>query len=183
METNTIFYLIITFVITSLLWFIYITKLKSRYSNLENNYNNLNSNLDKEVVIKSDGTHKALQNTIADLKVQISDIKHTSFREGYDKARSEFSIKVFPYREEHKQGDNGFFVNDIYLEVIVGYQYQLFLNGIPILQPAIVVEEVLAEQKKEVDYNKVTIALEAIEAKLLPMVASSQGLLKYIKNK
>lgn len=180
MEIQIIIYLIISVIITSLLWFIYVTKLKGNYSNLQNNHQNLNMNLDKEIIIKGDENLKVLQNRITELQSSINQVKHESYIEGYDKARSEFSIKVYPYKREYKVGDNGFIINDIYHEVKIGYQYQLFVNGIPLLQPAIVIEEILTEQKKEVDYNKINKALEIIESKLLPIVAESKGLIKFI---
>lgn len=183
MEINIIIYLSLTFIITSFCWFIYVGKLKNNYSILKNNYDNFTLNLEKEVLLKTGETHKTLENTIADLRFSLSEEKHKSYLEGYEKAKNEFSIQVFPYKEEHTQGDNGWFVNDIFHEVIIGYKYQLFINGIPLLQPAIVIEEILTEEKREVDYNKVRIALEVIETKLLTIIGESKGLIKLIKNK
>lgn len=181
METTFIIYLLLSCTITSLIWFIYVTKLKGVYNNIKIEYDRLNISITKEVSLQSNIHQSDLQNKIKELELSISETKFKSFNDGYDKARGEFSIKVFPYKEEHKQGDDGWIINDIYHEILIGYQYQLFLNGIPILQPAIIVEEVLTEQKREVDYNKIDIALNAVEAKLLPIVAGSKGLIKLIK--
>jgi|GEM_PF-3103364 len=182
MEIHTVLYLLTSIVITSLLWFMYVIKLKSNYSNLKNNHENLNMNLDKEIIVKTDENVKSLQSAIVDLKSSIAGIKHESYLEGYEKARNEFSIKVYPYKKELKQGDDGWIINDIFHKVKVGYQYQLFVNGIPILQPATVIEQTLTETKREVDYNKVSMALDAIESKLLPIVAESKGLIKLLTN-
>lgn len=183
METNIIFYLFGIALITSLIWYTYVTKLKSNYSNLLNNHQNLNQNLDKEILVKGDENVKSLQNTISELKASISEVKHTSYLEGYEKARGEFSIQVFPYKEEYTEGNDGFIINDIFHQVQVGYQYQLFVNGIPMLKPAVVIEQTLTEKKKQVDYQKVTVAMNLIEQKLLPMVAESKGLIKLLSGK
>jgi hypothetical protein len=65
-------------------------QIKSNYSNLLNNHQNLNQNLDKEILVKGDENVKSLQNTISELKASISEVKHTSYLEGYEKARGEF---------------------------------------------------------------------------------------------
>lgn len=181
METNLTVYPLLASFVTSLMWYIYVVKLKAANNSIKSDYNRLNSNLDREVSYLSDTRYKTLEKQLNELKLTLTEAKIESFREGYEKAKKEFSIRVFPYKQEHRQGDEGWLINDIQHEIILGYQYQLFLNGIPILQPAIVVEEVLSEQKREVDYRKINAALEAIEAKLLPIIAQSKGLIKFIK--
>lgn len=180
MENQVIIFIIISIIITSLVWYIYVTKLKGNYSNLQNNHENLNMNLDKEIIVKGDQNIKELQNKINELKHNLSETKQQSYLEGYDKARSEFTIKIFPYKKELKKGDSGWIINDLYHEVQVGYLYQLFLNGIPLLQPAIIIEETLKEEKKEIDYVKIEKVINIIESKLIPIVAESKGLMSYI---
>lgn len=181
MEVQFYISLLISITITSLLWYIYVTKLKGEFSTLKNNHQNLNMNLDKEIIVKDDEKYKLLQNKLSEAHLNINQIKHESYLEGYEKAKKEFSIKIYPYKREKKRGDDGFLINDIFHEVTLGYQYQLFVNGIPLLQPAVIIEEKLTQQKKEVDYNKVNKVMEMIESKLLPIVADSKGLIKLIK--
>lgn len=173
MEINFIIYLLSAVTITSLIWYVYASKLKSKYENL-------NSNLDKELIVKSDSQTKDLLKTINELKASIPEIKQKSFTEGYDKAKSELSISVIPFKKEIKTGDAGFLINDIYHEVTLGYKYQLFINGIPALQPAIIIEDVLVEKKSWIDYEKVDKALKIIETKLIPLVKDSKGVLKIL---
>ncbi len=175
METNFLFYLSTAIVVTSLLWYVYVIKIKSKYENL-------NSNLDREVIVKSGDNVKNLEETINNLKANASEIKHKSFQEGYEKARSEFSITVFPFTDEYKSGDDGFLINDIYHEVYVGYKYQLFMNGIPILEPATITLEKLVESKREVDFVKVERAINLVESKLMPMISESKGIMKLVKS-
>lgn len=67
-----------------------------------------------------------------------------------EEARSELSIVSFPY--EFTSGDNGWIVDDRVAEV--GYQYQLFVRGVPCFDPHKVVTQRI--EKKEVNQEKVT---------------------------
>lgn len=183
MENNILLYTSLTFFITSFIWYIYCQSIKSKLKLLSHDHNNLNKNIDIEIGVKADKNTINLQNTITELKVQIAETKQQSFLEGYDKARSEFSVKVFPYKTEHQQGDEGWLINDIYHCVELGYQYQLFVNGLPVLKPAIIIEEILEEHKKEVSYEKVKLATNTIEANLKPLIENSNGLLSLLKSK
>ena len=73
-------------------------------------------------------------------------------------------------------------INDIYHEVYVGYKYQLFMNGIPILEPATITLEKLVESKREVDFVKVERAINLVESKLMPMISESKGIMKLVKS-
>ncbi len=175
MSNIQIIYICISVLITSLIWFIIFSKIKGKYDNL-------NSNLDKELIIKSDNNTKSLQNKINDLIASIPDLKAKSYDEGYDKAKSEFSIQVFPYKDEFKKGNDGIFINDIYHEVSIGYQYQLFVKGIPVLQPAIIIEETLVENKRYVDFEKIEDVINLVESKLKPMIENSNGIMKLVSS-
>lgn len=182
MDLNVITYIVFSVTVTSLLWYIYVAKLKNQALSLKLGYEQLSANFDKEISFKSTSNIQALEKTIFELESKIAAVKHESFTEGYNKGRGEFSIKIFPYKEENKSGDDGWLINDIYHEIILGYQYQLFMNGIPLLQPAVIVEEILTEAKREVDYKKVEFVTSAIESRLLPIIADSKGVIKLIKN-
>ncbi|MEL1244904.1 hypothetical protein AAEO56_11570 [Flavobacterium sp. DGU11] len=180
METNFLIYIVASVLITSLLWFIYIQKIKTRYAVLQNNHEYLNNNLDKEVIAKADQNVVNLQNIISDLKSEVAEVRHQSYRKGYADAQSEFSIQVFPYREEYFEGNDGLFINDIKHEIVLGYQYQLFVKGIPVLQPAIIIEETLYEEKREIDLQKINNVVNLIESKLKAITIESNGLMKFI---
>lgn len=218
MDTFFLINLSAVFIITSLIWYVYVSKLKSKLENL-------NLNIDREVLFKTDDSAKHLQNTLSELKGSIpkekqlsyeegyengksevkealskseenikvlqetvnglreshAKIKHESYLEGYQKGKSEFSVKVSPYRDEIKTGTDGLIFNDIYHEVMIGYQYQLLINGVPALKPAIIIEEYLIEEKREVDFAKIERITNLVESKIKSIAAESKGVMKYIK--
>lgn len=218
METLFIISLSAVFIITSLIWYVYISKLKGKLENL-------NQHIDREVLFKTDDSAKNLQKTVTDLKGNIptikqesynegfengkkeskealiklevnvktlqettrnltesnAKIKHESYLEGYQKGKGEFSVKVSPYRDEIRTGSDGLIFNDIYHEVMIGYQYQLLINGVPALKPGIIIEEYLIEEKKEVDFAKIERAANLLESKMQSLAAESKGVMKYLK--
>lgn len=218
MDTFFLINLSAVFIITSLLWYVYVSKLKSKLENL-------NQNIDREVLFKTDDNAKSLQNSVTELKGSIpkekqvsylegfengksefkaalfkteenikvlqetvndlreshAKIKHESYLEGYQKGKSEFSVKVSPYRDEIKTGNDGLIFNDIYHEVMIGYQYQLLINGVPALKPGIIIEEYLIEEKREVDFAKIERVTNLVESKMKSIAAESKGIMKYIK--
>lgn len=174
METNFLFYLSTAIVVTSLLWYVYVIKTKSKYENL-------NSNLDREVIVKSGDNVKNLEETINNLKANASELNTKVFKRVMRKQEAEFSIAVLT-KFEYKSGDDGFLINDIYHEVYVGYKYQLFMNGIQILEPATITLEKLVESKREVDFVKVERAINLVESKLMPMISESKGIMKLVKS-
>lgn len=180
MNNDTLMILLGSLVGTSLLWLIYIQILKSKLEKEKNNNQNLNQNIDKEIIVRGHQNTADLNLELTKLKNELSDIKHTSFMEGYKKAKDEFFLNVTPYHEEFKEGDNGFIINDFYHLVKVGYKYQLYINNLPILEPTIKWEKIIEERKREVDHAKIKSALEMVEKNLLPIVASSNGILRFV---
>ena len=218
MDTIFLISLSAVFIITSLVWYVYVSKLKGKLENL-------NQNIDREVLFKADDSAKFLQKTVTDLKSSIPNIKqesfleghekgkkenieellklkgninvlqesvnnlnesnakikHESYLDGYQKGKSEFSVKVSPYRDEIKTGNDGLIFNDIYHEVMIGYQYRLLINGVPALKPAVIIEEYLIEEKREVDLAKIERVTNLIESKMKSIAADSKGIMKYIK--
>jgi len=218
MDTIFLISLSAVFIITSLIWYVYVSKLKGKLENL-------NQNIDREVLFKTDDNAKYLQKTVTDLKSSIPNIKqesylegnekgkkenieellklkeninvlqetvnnlkeshakikHESYLDGYQKGKSEFSVKVSPYRDEIKTGNDGLIFNDIYHEVMIGYQYQLLINGVPALKPAVIIEEYLIEEKREVDLAKIERVTNLVESKMKSIAADSKGTMKYIK--
>lgn len=217
---NTLFIISLSavFIITSLIWYVYVSKLKGKLENL-------NQHIDREVLFKTDDSAKNLEKTITDLRGNIpsmkqesynegftngkkeskeellkleqniktlqettknlteshAKIKHESYLEGYQKGRSEFSVKISPYRDEIRTGSDGLIFNDIYHEVMIGYQYQLLINGVPALKPAIIIEEYLIEEKKEVDFAKIERTANLLESRIKSIAAESKGVMKYLK--
>ncbi|MGV6946948.1 hypothetical protein [Sphingobacterium kyonggiense] len=169
-----------TILITSCFWFVYVQILRSKIAHMSNNNYNLNQNIEKEAILKSHKYLDELNKEIINLKTQMADVKHTSFFEGYNKAKGEFFLNITPYYEELTDGDDGLFINDFIHEVRVGYKQQLYVNNLPLLDPTVVWENVIVERKKEVDYQKIKIALDIVEKNLLPIVAQSNGILRFI---
>lgn len=218
MDTIFIISLSAVFIITSLIWYIYVSKLKGKLENLNQNIDreilfkiddsaknlqktvtDLKGNIptikqesynegfengkkeSKEEILKSEGNIKSLQETIKNLTESHAKIKHESYLEGYQKGRSEFSVKLSPYREEIRTGSDGLIFNDIYHEVRIGYQYQLLINGVPALEPALIIENYLIEEKKEVDLAKIERVVNLLESKMKSIATESKGVMKYLK--
>ena len=177
---ETLIAIIVTIIGTSLLWLIYIQILKNRLDKEKNNNKNLSQNIDNEIIVRGHQNNSELNKELTKLKNELSDTKHASYMEGYDKAKNEFFLNVMPYYEEDTIGNNGFIVNDFQHTVKVGYKYQLYINNLPILEPTIKWEKIINEKKKEVDHAKIKSALEIIEKNLLPIVAQSNGILRFI---
>ena len=56
-------------------------------SKLNGELKNLNQNIDREVLFKTDDSAKYLQKTVTDLKSSIPNIKQESYIEGYEKGK------------------------------------------------------------------------------------------------
>lgn len=82
-----------------------------------------------------------------------------------DEARRELSIVAYPF--EKVEGDDGWVVDDRLAEI--GYQYQLFIKGIPCFTPHTVITKRV--QKKEVNQEKLAGFRKDVES-LLNTVAS-----------
>ncbi len=180
MDFELITYLALAITITSLSWFAYAIKLKSNYTNLKTHYENLHFNIDREVTSKGDQKVNQLHNVINDLKTQIAEVRHSSYQLGYATARKEFSVKMYAHKETYLQGSKGLLFNDIFHRVEIGYKYQLFVNGIPVLQPAVVIVEILEEEKKEVDIGKIQDAIKGLQDIIKPIIENSKGLIQFL---
>jgi len=162
-----------------------VTELKSSIPNikqesfLEGCEKGKNENI--EELVKLRANVNVLQETVNSLKESNAKIKHESYLEGYQKGKSEFSVQVSPYRDEIKSGSDGLIINDIYHEVMIGYQYQLLINGVPALKPAVIIEECLIEEKREVSLSKIENVSNLVESKIKSITANSKGIMKYIK--
>lgn len=89
-----------------------------------------------------------------------------------------FSVQVRPYVAKIKKG--GIIFDDMYSAV--GFQYQLFVNGIPCFQPHIVIEQECEET--EVNDARLKILTEqAIKVAQLAMQATNaQDLFKFVES-
>ena len=180
MNNVNLIIIVITCISTSIVWLIYVQLVKNKLERITNNHNNLNKNIDNEIIVRGSQNVEELKDVIIMLKSEISDTKHKSFFEGYQKAKDEFYLNITPYSEENKKGNTGVIVNDFHHKVYIGYKYQLYINGLPILEPTIRWEKIIEEKKREVDQAKIRSALEMIEKNLLPIVAQSNKILRYI---
>lgn len=172
-----------TFLLTSCCWLVYVQILKSKIANISNYNYNLNQNIDKEALLRSHQHLDELNKEIINLKTQIANVKHTSFSEGYNKAKSEFYLNITPYYEEFSYGDDGLFINNFEHEVRVGYKQQLYVNNLPLLEPTFVWEKVIKEKKRTVDHEKIKSALEIVTNNLLVIVSKSNGVLRLAPTK
>jgi len=180
MNNQIIIAIICTFGGSSLLWLIYIQNLKSRLEKLTHNHQNLSSNIDKEIIVRGNQNIDDLKQEIIKIKSEMAEAKYSNYMDGYNKAKSEFFLNITPYHEESKIGKDGLIINDFQHIVNIGYKYQLYINNIPVLEPTIRWESKLEEKKTVVDHEKIKSALEMIEKSLLPIVAQSNGVLRFI---
>lgn len=93
-----------------------------------------------------------------------------------DEARREMSIVAYPY--ENIEGDDGWVVDDRLAEI--GYQYQLFIKGVPCFHPHTVITNRV--QKKEVNQEKLSAFRSDVES-LLTTVASRHPAFSFSKLK
>lgn len=105
-----------------------------------------------------------LENLAIAHQEEVASLKEENAR-AVDEARKELSIVTFPYESE--RGDKGWVVDDRLAEV--GYQYQMFIRGVPCFEPHKVVVHRL--QKKEVNQEKVASLSQQVLG-LLENVAS-----------
>lgn len=89
----------------------------------------------------------------------------TAHVQALEEARTELSIVSFPY--ESTTGDEGWIVDDRISEI--GYQYQLFVRGVPCFDPHKVITQRI--EKKEVNQQKIA-GLKDEVAGLLATIAS-----------
>ncbi len=180
MNNQLVILIVSTLCGTSLIWFIYVQKLKSRIEKLVNNNQNINQNIDKEIIFRENQNIDKLNKEIIKLKHEIAEAKHYNYMEGYNKAKGEFFLSITPYQEESKIGKDGFIINDFHHVVNIGYKYQLYINNLPVLEPTIKWESKLEERKTMVDQEKIKSALKMVEENLFPVVAQSNGVLRLV---
>ena len=52
-----------------------------------------------------------MEEAVNNLRESHAKIKHESYLEGYQKGKSEFSVKISPYKDETRTGNDGFIIN------------------------------------------------------------------------
>lgn len=88
-------------------------------------------------------------------KLEALQEKYTSLEKEHNYLKgqraTEYKIAVSPFKDIYV--DKGFFIDDEY--IAIGYQYQLFVNGIPCFEPHItIIESMLVKElnREKLDY-------------------------------
>jgi hypothetical protein len=118
-------------------------------------------------------SNKALREKVESLEQRLTATVATH-NVALEEARREMSIVAYPY--ERTEGDDGWLVDDRLAEI--GYQYQLFIKGIPCFSP----HEVITKRvhKKEVNQEKLTALRNDVET-LLTTVANQHPAFSFSK--
>ncbi|WP_290820010.1 hypothetical protein [Flavobacterium sp.] len=173
MITITIF-VCLTIVITSFIWMIILKNQKhvliSDNQKLSIDLQNVSANVEFQVAQKLSERLDSLNEQIFTLKQQNIEVERESYNKGKTDTLSSFAneyyVQVYPYKHNYKD-EQGFYVFNKRKEFIeVGYQYQLFVKGIPVFKPHVVALE--THEKNHFQLNE-----EAIKDMVKLMVAGS----------
>ena len=145
----TVIIIVITVLITSILWFIYYNnKLKhisQEYNNKANELINLKTNLDYKINHEVIQKTKELNDLVLSLKQEIIKTEKESYFKGRNEVKEEFKndykIIVNPYKRTFNQKKDGLIAFGSIEKIEIGYQYQLFIKGAPALSPAYITLE------------------------------------------
>jgi len=95
-----------------------------------------------------------MRSELTEAKTQLTERAASLERERDLAKKSELSVVMFPYKEEH--GENGFFSDERRAEI--GYKYQIFVAGVPCFDPHKIPIDVLS--KKQVTPEKIEYAMQ-----------------------
>jgi hypothetical protein len=179
--------IIITIVIVSAAWYFYH---KNALQSLLKNNDSLSNELRNTVINRDYQINKVVHEKMEELNNQILDLKKQiviTDRESYDKGKkqaednfaNDFFVQVNPYKRVFKEKNSllGSFMEKEKVEI--GYQYQLFVKGIPTLNPAVIVIETY--EAKQFHLNEETIKA-LVDASLGPKTELIGGFVKVAKN-
>ncbi|MCF6130888.1 hypothetical protein [Flavobacterium wongokense] len=152
--------IIITIFVVSAVWYFYhqysLQKQSKEINNLSfdlNTQNIRNEYEDKNEIAKRE---EELKNQIFELRKQVIDVEKDSYEKGRkdaeEKFMNDFVVQVFPYKRYYKEKKDGIIAFGSIEKVEIGYQYQLFVKGLPALNPAMIVIE--THELKEFKLNE-----------------------------
>ena len=95
-----------------------------------------------------------IQTELTEAKTLLAERAESLERERELAKKSELSVVMFPYKEEH--GENGFFSDERRAEI--GYKYQIFVAGVPCFDAHKIPIDVLS--KKQVTPEKIEYAMQ-----------------------
>ena len=184
---NIFMEIIITIVIVSAAWYFYhkhaLQQLSKNNDSLSHELRNNAVHRDYQINKEVNEKLEVLNNEILDLKKQLV----VTDRESYDRGRkqaedtfaNDFFVQVNPYKRVFKE-KNGFLGSFMEKDKVeIGYQYQLFVKGIPTLNPAVVVVETY--EAKQFNLNEDTVKA-LVEASLGSKTKLIGGFVKVAKN-
>lgn len=179
--------IILTILIVSAAWFFF---LKHSVQRLSKENDSLSHELRNMLIHRDYQINKAVHEQLEELNNQILDLKKQlvqTDRESYDRGKkqaeehfaNDFFVQVNPYKRVFKEKNSllGSFMEKDKVEI--GYQYQLFVKGIPTLNPAVIVIETY--EAKQFNLNEETIKA-MVDASLGSKTELIGGFVKVAKN-
>jgi len=124
----------------------------------------LEKEVDHQVNVKLEQITVSLNNRINDLKQQITDEKEKEYKRGKDEAVKEFEkdfyVQIQPYKEDYEKEQGFLFWESKEKHIEAGYIYQLFIKGLPALQPHYQPIERFKSVNQKIDEDKVLKLIE-----------------------
>ncbi len=164
----------LTIILTSSIWMIILKNQRHILSSLNQKLTielqNVGANVEFQVAQKLNQKLDVLNDQIFTLKQKNIEVERDSYNKGksdaLDSFANEYYVQVYPYKYTYKD-EQGMYVFNKRKEFIeIGYQYQLFVKGIPVFQPHVVALE--THEKSDFKLNE-----EAIKEMVKLMVAGS----------
>lgn len=145
----TVIIILASVIITSIVWYKYHNDKIQQYSKekvaLANELNNLKSNIDYKINHEAFEKTQHLNDKILTLKEDLVKTEKDSYFKGRTEAieefKNDFYVEVLPYKRNFKEKKDSIIAFGVTEKVEVGYQYQLFIKGVPSLNPAVIILE------------------------------------------
>ena len=178
---------VITFILVSAAWYFYH---KNALHKLSKNNDSLTNELNNQIINREYQINKEVNEKLEELNNQILDLKKEMLiteRESYEKGKkqaednfvNDFFVQVNPYKRVFKEKNSllGSFMEKDKIEI--GYQYQLFVKGIPTLNPAVIIIETY--EAKQFNLNEDTI-MDLVDSTIGSKAELIGGFVKVAKN-
>lgn len=151
--------IVMVFIFKSLL-----TKSKNEKEILIEKLSKSEKNIDHQVQVKLEEITYSLRNQINDLKQEIIEERESSYKRGVDDSiknfEKDFYVQIQPYKEDYEKEQGFLFWESKEKHIEAGYIYQLFIKGLPALQPHYQPIERFKSINQKIDEDKVIKLIE-----------------------
>ncbi|PHK27083.1 hypothetical protein VF13_42030, partial [Nostoc linckia z16] len=98
------------------------------------------------------------------------------YKRGRSEAKEEFErdyfVMVSPYKEVYEEGIDLILYNSKTKVIIIGFQYQLFVKGLPMFEPSYIHLEEYRSESKSLNEERVTAIVTAAIERMAPYAGS-----------